>query len=241
MSSSVAIETPRVADLAVDVGPLVGIEAVERDRVERGGQALRRQVARQQVEAPVGAERVAFAREHARRILVLALEGNTPAVNGKLAGQVLAQAASAGSRPGPRTSAARPCGTWVPDSDVVREPRADLLAADLHDVLVAGVRPSPSPASCRAASSRSRLAARVVLASASAIAALAHAASSEHPLRRLASCCRSRAIARLLLRRAGGSRARSRRSRRGSARAAAARRRAPRTTSWPPASGACSA
>ncbi len=42
MSSSVAIDHARVADLAVDVGPRVGVVAVERDRVERGGQALGR-------------------------------------------------------------------------------------------------------------------------------------------------------------------------------------------------------
>ena len=40
MSSSVAIDTPRVADLAVDVRARVGVVAVERDRVKGGGQAL---------------------------------------------------------------------------------------------------------------------------------------------------------------------------------------------------------
>src|SRR5205823_1662174 len=57
-----------VADLAVDVGPLVRIEAVQRHRVERRGKAFRRHVLREQMEALVGAEGVAFAREHARRI-----------------------------------------------------------------------------------------------------------------------------------------------------------------------------
>jgi hypothetical protein len=85
MSSSVAI-----AHLAVDVGPLVGVEAVQRDRVERCGQTLRRHVAREQVEALVGAERVALAREHASRILVLALEVEHARGERELAGQVLA-------------------------------------------------------------------------------------------------------------------------------------------------------
>ena len=63
-----------VADLAVDVGPLGRVEAVERDRVEGGRQASRRHVGRQQVEPSVGAEGVALAGEHARRVLALPLE-----------------------------------------------------------------------------------------------------------------------------------------------------------------------
>ena len=74
MSSSVAMRHAGVADLAVDVGPQIGLEAVQRHRVERGGQPLGRHVLGQQMKALVGAERVAFAGEHARRILVLALE-----------------------------------------------------------------------------------------------------------------------------------------------------------------------
>ncbi len=64
----------RVADLAVDVRPVVGILAVERDRVERRRQPLGRQPARDVVEALVGALGAALAGEHARRVLALALE-----------------------------------------------------------------------------------------------------------------------------------------------------------------------
>ena len=83
---------PRVADLAVDVRPLVGIESIQGYGIERRRQPLRRQVLRQQVEAPVGAERIAFAREHARRVFVLALEVEHARSERELAGQVLAHA-----------------------------------------------------------------------------------------------------------------------------------------------------
>src|SRR5207248_1507987 len=82
----------RVADLAVDIRARVRVEPVERHRIERGREALRRHVFRQQVEALVGAERIALAREHARRILVLALEGKYSRGEGEGSGQVLAHA-----------------------------------------------------------------------------------------------------------------------------------------------------
>jgi hypothetical protein len=128
----------RVADLAVDVGTLVGIEAVERDRIEGRGQALRRHVLGQQMEAPVGAERVALAREHARRVLVLALEGEHAGGVRELAGQVLAQAPAQklavvliARQRDLRHVRARERGG--------REPRADLAVADCHDALVARI------------------------------------------------------------------------------------------------------
>jgi len=61
-----------VADLAVDVGPHGRIFTVERHRVEGRRKARGGLAARDEVEAPVGALRRAFAREHARRILALA-------------------------------------------------------------------------------------------------------------------------------------------------------------------------
>ena len=64
----------RGADLAVDVGPLVGIGAVERHRVERSRQSRRRLPVGEQVEATVRARRVALAGEHPGRVLALALE-----------------------------------------------------------------------------------------------------------------------------------------------------------------------
>ena len=82
---------PGVAHLAVDVRALVGVEAIQRDRVERGRQALGRGVLGEQLEAPVGARGVAFAGEHARRVLALALEGEHPGGVGEAARQVLAQ------------------------------------------------------------------------------------------------------------------------------------------------------
>src|SRR5271166_2982990 len=52
---------PRVADLAPDVGAFVRVAAVERHRIEGGGEPRRRAVARQELEAGVGAERIALA------------------------------------------------------------------------------------------------------------------------------------------------------------------------------------
>ena len=68
-------------------GRRVRVLAVERDRVERGRQPLRRQAARDVVEAPVGALRAAFAGEHARRILALALEREDAGGERELAGR----------------------------------------------------------------------------------------------------------------------------------------------------------
>ena len=65
----------RGADLAVDVGALFRVAAVQRDGVEGGRQARGRLAGGQQVEATVGAERIALAGEHASRCLALALEG----------------------------------------------------------------------------------------------------------------------------------------------------------------------
>ena len=81
----------RVADLAVDVRALVRLEAVERDRVERGREALRRHAGRHVLEALVGAKGVALAREHARGIFILALEREHAGGVGEGAGHVLQQ------------------------------------------------------------------------------------------------------------------------------------------------------
>ena len=82
---------PRVADLAVDVRTRVGVLAVERHRVEGGGEALGRQPSRDVVEATVGALRAALAGEHARRVLVLALEGEDAGGERELPRRRLAQ------------------------------------------------------------------------------------------------------------------------------------------------------
>ena len=116
MSSSVAIDTARVADLAVDVGPLVGVEPVEGHRVERGRQPGRRLALGEQVEAAVGAGGVALAGEHAGGVLVLALEGEDPGGEREPPGQVLvaqeAQQVAVVAEAGQRH-----LGDGVPDSD----------------------------------------------------------------------------------------------------------------------------
>ena len=78
-----------VADLAVDVGPLGRVAAVEGDRVERGRQSGGGLAFRQQVEAAVGARRAALAGEHAGRVLALALEREHPGGERERARQVL--------------------------------------------------------------------------------------------------------------------------------------------------------
>ncbi len=127
-----------IADLAVDVGADRRVVAVERDRVERGGQPLGRHAVGKQVEAPVGAVRVALAREHPRRVLVLALEREHAGGERKAARHVLQELPAEDFR----------CIVELRQRDLgyVRagqrrrgERRANLLAADLHDVLVAGI------------------------------------------------------------------------------------------------------
>ena len=115
---------PRGADLAVDVGPGVGVEPVERHRVEGRGQPGGRLAGGQQVEPPVGPEGVALAGEHAGRLLAVALEREDPGGEG--------EAARAGSRsaarpPGPRGRPMRgraTRGTRVPESEVRRSAAA---------------------------------------------------------------------------------------------------------------------
>ena len=79
----------RRADLAVDVGALGGVAAVERDRVERRREPGRRLTLGEHVEAAVGAGRVALAGEHARRRLGIALQREHPGGEREAPGQVL--------------------------------------------------------------------------------------------------------------------------------------------------------
>ena len=107
----------RVPDLPVDVGPLVRIEPVEGDRVERGREPGRGLALRQQVEPTVGARRAALAREHPRRVLVLALQGEHPGGEREPTGQVLAPdepeqlAVVLGTAAAPRAAPASPTAT----------------------------------------------------------------------------------------------------------------------------------
>ncbi len=102
MSSSVAIDDARVADLAVDVGPLVGVGAVERDRVERRRQAGRRLPGGQQVEAAVGLGRPALAGEHPGRVLAVALGREHARGEREPPGQVLVPQEAHAATPGRR-------------------------------------------------------------------------------------------------------------------------------------------
>ena len=80
---------PRGADLAVDVGALARVAPVQGDGVERGGQPGGRGVRGEQLEAAVGAERVAFPGEHPGRVLALPLEGEHPGGEREVTRQVL--------------------------------------------------------------------------------------------------------------------------------------------------------
>ena len=80
----------RVADLAVDVGTLVGIETVQRHRIERGRQPRCRLVLSQEMESAVRPRRTAFAREHAGGILVFAFEREHPRGEREMTRDVLA-------------------------------------------------------------------------------------------------------------------------------------------------------
>jgi hypothetical protein len=129
----------RRAHLAVDVGARVGVAAVERHGVERRRQARRRVVGRQQLEAPVGAERVALAGEHAGRVLVVALEREDAGGEREPAGKVLA------AQEAEQLAVAGVAGHGHPGDLVARQRlagqrSADLAVADRHRLLVAGVR-----------------------------------------------------------------------------------------------------
>ena len=80
---------PGRADLAVDVGPGGGVSAVEGDRVEGDRQPRRGLPVRQEVEASIGAGRVAFSREHARGRLGVAFEREDPGREREAAREVL--------------------------------------------------------------------------------------------------------------------------------------------------------
>ena len=126
------------ADLAVDVGARVGVAAVEGHRVERGREPGRVAVRGEHLEAAVGAERVALAGEHPGRVLAVALEREDAGGEGEVAGQVLAapeahQLAVVGE------AGQRDAGDLVARQRLAGQLGVDLLVADLHHLLVAGV------------------------------------------------------------------------------------------------------
>ncbi len=79
----------RVADLAINVGPRIGVIAVQRDGVKRGGQALGIHAGTQQLESRVGAKGVALTRKHAGRVFVFTLERERARGIGIAAGHVV--------------------------------------------------------------------------------------------------------------------------------------------------------
>jgi hypothetical protein len=126
------------ADLAVDVGPPVGVVPVEGHGVERGRQAGGGLALGQELEAAVRTEGVALAGEHPGRVLVVALEREHAGGEGERAGQVLApeepqQFAVVGQ------AGQGDARDAVAGERLAPERGVDLAVADLHHELVGGV------------------------------------------------------------------------------------------------------
>ena len=173
------------------------IVAVQRDRVERGRQPLGRHAVGEQMEALVGAERVAFAREHPRRILVLALEREHARRERKLPGtfsrQLPAQDLAVVLVPGQRDLAHLACRTATSSSAPCGFP----CRGSSRRIRRRRRRPASS-ATCRGACST----ARSSLASRSAIERVECRRAPPRPASASSarSCCRSRAMRRLRVR-----------------------------------------
>ena len=82
---------PGIAHLAIDVGPLMGIFAVERHRIERRRKPLGLRACCQVVETTVGLLGRTLAGEHPGRVLFSPLERIDAGGERELAGQVLLQ------------------------------------------------------------------------------------------------------------------------------------------------------
>jgi hypothetical protein len=83
-----------VADLAINVGAVAGVVAIQRNRVERGRKALCRHGLAHVVEAAVCTLRATFAGKHTRRVFAFALEGIDARRIRKLAGHILLETPS---------------------------------------------------------------------------------------------------------------------------------------------------
>ena len=126
------------ADLAVDVGALPRVAAVQGDGVERGRQPGGGLPLRHQLEPAVGAERVALPGEHPGRVLALALEREHPGREREVAGQVLLaqepqQLAVVG------VARQRHPGDLAAGQRLAGQRGAQLAVADPDHLLVAGV------------------------------------------------------------------------------------------------------
>ena len=123
-----------IAHLAVDIRAQIRIPAVEGHRIEGRGQAVRGHALGHPLEALIGAERIAFAGEHARRVLAFALECEH-------AGRVRIGARNVFLQQEAQHLALvlearqRHLADLAARQRFVRELGADLLVADLHDIL----------------------------------------------------------------------------------------------------------
>ena len=126
------------ADLAVDVGALVGVAAVEGHGVEGGREPLGLAVGGEDLEPAVGARGVALAGEHPRRVLAVALELEDAGGEGEEPGQVLA-APEAHQLARVVVRRQRDPGDLVAAERLAGQGGVDLLVAHHHDLLVAGV------------------------------------------------------------------------------------------------------
>src|SRR5919107_561102 len=116
----------------------VGVAAVERHRVERRRQAGGVVALGEDLEAAVGARGIALAREHPRRVLVVALEREDAGGEGEVTGQVLV-APEAHELAMVGEAGERDARDLVAAQRLPRQPGGDLAVADHHDLLVAGV------------------------------------------------------------------------------------------------------
>ena len=213
----------RIADLAVDVGPLVGVAAVERDAVERRREPLGGEAEADEVEAAVRPLGRALAGEHPRRVLARALEREDAGGEGEVAGEVFEER-EAEPLAGVLGARQRDARHLRPAQRLVRQRLADFAPAHGVDEFVLPVlRGEVVPVVEDAAAAAVELVPPVVghLAEAGSRAPRGPRAASRRPAPARPSPAPTSGRGRPGLRRSCGSRGRRRRSRRGSAGASA--------------------
>ncbi|VTR68478.1 conserved hypothetical protein [Desulfosarcina cetonica] len=127
-----------IAHLAIDVRAAVRIVAIQGYRVERRGEPLGLAVCREQLETPVGACRIAFAGEHARRVLAHAFHGEDAGGEGEIAGQVFASQPAV-DLAGVREARQGDLGDFLMGEGLGIKRYANFTATHRVDQLVAGV------------------------------------------------------------------------------------------------------
>src|SRR3546814_619904 len=111
------------------------VPAVQRHRIERGRQAMRRHAFGDALEAAIGAKRIAFPGEHARRIFAFALERKHAGREREITGQVfLHQEAQRLTLV--LIARQRDLADLGAGQRFAGLLRADFLVADLHDIFV---------------------------------------------------------------------------------------------------------